>query len=151
MNPSDIRDAINERLVARWPERTVYIDVCPVDFERPSFWLAASSYQQNDANRLSVRKDLTMQLTLYDRKDDHYETSWDRLQEETNEVLSLLSPVLTIGSRRLLLTLKALPREPDRQIIQLHAVWMDARPGLSRDTITPLMETFDVAIDGKKG
>ncbi len=40
MTKTDILDAINRLLVEQWPTRTVYVDVCPVDFERPSFgWL----------------------------------------------------------------------------------------------------------------
>ena len=39
MDLLDLVNAINTRLVEKWPDRTVYIDVCPVDFARPSFWL----------------------------------------------------------------------------------------------------------------
>lgn len=40
MKTTEILNAINDRLLERWPDRTVYVDVCPVDFDRPSFWLA---------------------------------------------------------------------------------------------------------------
>ena len=40
MNSTEILDAVNARLLEKWPERTVYINVCPEDYERPSFWLA---------------------------------------------------------------------------------------------------------------
>ena len=39
MTLNDVVEAVNERLVLRWPDRTVYLDVCPVDFQRPGFWL----------------------------------------------------------------------------------------------------------------
>lgn len=39
MKTTEILNAINDRLLERWPDRTVYVDVCPVDFDRPSFWL----------------------------------------------------------------------------------------------------------------
>lgn len=38
MNSTEILDAVNARLLEKWPERTVYINVCPEDYERPSFW-----------------------------------------------------------------------------------------------------------------
>ena len=56
MKTTEILNAINDRLLERWPDRTVYVDVCPVDFDRPSFWLAVEKNGQTDANRLFVRR-----------------------------------------------------------------------------------------------
>ena len=56
MELQDILDAINKKLVEKWPKRTVYIDVCPVDFARPSFWLTVEQYTQTDANRYLVKR-----------------------------------------------------------------------------------------------
>ena len=55
MDTSEILDAINLRLLKKWPDRTVYVDVCPVDFDRPSFWLAVEEDGQTDASRFLVR------------------------------------------------------------------------------------------------
>ena len=46
MKTTEILNAINDRLLERWPDRTVYVDVCPVDFDRPSFWLAVETDRQ---------------------------------------------------------------------------------------------------------
>ena len=67
MKTLDILDAINRKLVERWPERTVYVDVCPVDFARPSFWLAMEQDEQTDANRFLIRHDVKLKLTIYDQ------------------------------------------------------------------------------------
>ena len=48
MTKTEILDAINLLLVSKWPDRTVYVDVCPVDFNRPSFWLTVEKYDLND-------------------------------------------------------------------------------------------------------
>ncbi len=124
----DILDAVNARLVEKWPDRTVYVDVCPVDFARPSFWLAVEKNDWTDANRFMIRHDLQMRLTLYDELDEHYDASWYRLAQETDQVMELLTPVLQVGGRHLKLNLKALPRDPDRAYVQINAVWMDQRP-----------------------
>ena len=58
MKTTEILNAINDRLLERWPDRTVYVDVCPVDFDRPSFWLTVEKNGQTDANRLFVRREL---------------------------------------------------------------------------------------------
>lgn len=65
MELQDVLDAVNVRLVKKWPDRTVYIDVCPADFKRPSFWLAVENYSQTDANRFLVKRSLRMKLTIY--------------------------------------------------------------------------------------
>ena len=79
MELQDLLDAINAKLIEKWPNRTVYIDVCPVDFVRPSFWLTVEQYTQTDANRLLVKREVRLRLTIYDEKDEHYESSWRRL------------------------------------------------------------------------
>ena len=117
MRTLDILDAINGKLVERWPERTVYADVCPVDFDRPSFWLAVEQDEQTDANRLAGKSDAVMEL---------------------------LTPVLQVGSRHLKLNLKALPREADRSFLQITASWMDDRPG--RDDQPPPADSYSLRV-----
>ena len=82
---TDILDAINLLLVQKWPERTVYVEACPVDFDRPAFWLRVLSHEQSDAGRFIQRHKALLQLTQYDALDDHYDASWARLSRETDE------------------------------------------------------------------
>lgn len=97
MTKTDILDAINRLLVEQWPTRTVYVDVCPVDFERPSFWLAVEKDDQTDANRVLIRHDLQLRLTLYDQLDEHYEASWYRLSQETDTAALPAQPCADCG------------------------------------------------------
>ena len=60
MTKTEILDAINLLLVEKWPNRTVYVDVCPVDFDRPSFWLAVEKHDLIDANRFLIKNDLQL-------------------------------------------------------------------------------------------
>ena len=62
MKTIDIVDAINARLTEKWPARTVYLDVCPVDFDRPSFWLQVTKDDRSDASRYTDR--LAVQIAL---------------------------------------------------------------------------------------
>lgn len=145
MKVTDILDAINARLVEKWPERTVYVDVCPVDFERPSFWLTVEKDERVDANRFLIRHDLQLRLTIYDELDEHYDASWYRLAQETDTVMELLTPVLAVSDRRLKLTLKALPREPDRAYVQINTAWMDSRAASSEDE-PPAADSYSLNI-----
>lgn len=131
MELQDVLDAINARLVEKWPDRTVYIDVCPADFKRPSFWLAVEQYTQTDANRFLVKRDLQIRLTIYDEKDEKYESSWKRLFQDVSDATVLLSPPLEAAGRTVPLQIKALPRDPDAAYLQLTASWFDTRPAAS--------------------
>lgn len=145
MKTTEILNAINARLLEKWPDRTVYVDVCPIDFDRPSFWLAVEKSTQTDANRWLIRRELQIRLTMYDQLDDHYEASWYRLTEEADDALSLLTPPLAIGTRRLKLDLKALPRDPDRAYLQINAAWMDDR--LEAEKVSaPAADAYTVSI-----
>lgn len=146
MTKTDILDAINLLLVERWPDRTVYVDVCPVDFDRPSFWLAVEKHDLTDANRFLIKNDLQLRLTLYDELDDHYEASWYRLSKETDVVTDLLSRVLKVGERHLKLQLKVLPRDPDRAYVQINTSWMDNRPGLDTGASVPPAADYSVRV-----
>ncbi len=129
MKTIDIVDAINARLTEKWPARTVYLDVCPVDFDRPSFWLQVTKDDRSDANRYTDRRAVQIALTAYDEKDEHYESSWQRLSGVVDECLTLLGGVLKVGDRRFKPTLKSLPREPDRVSILLDFSFMAPRAG----------------------
>lgn len=154
LKTTDILDTINERLVTRWPDRTVYVDVCPIDFDRPSFWLAVEKNDMTDANRFMVRRDLQVRLTLYDQLDEHYEASWYRLAGDVDNAKKLLMTPLAVSDsdtgrvRHLSLTLKALPRDPDRAYIQINTSWMDERPGIGEEKTTPVADSYEVRVRG---
>lgn len=146
MTKTEILDAINLLLVERWPMRTVYVDVCPIDFERPSFWLAVEKHDLTDANRFLIRNDLQLRLTLFDELDDHYEASWYRLSQETDIVTDLLCRVLEVGERHLKLQLKVLPRDPDRAYVQINTSWMDNRPGMDTGASVPAADDYSMRV-----
>lgn len=149
MTALDILDAVNRRLVERWPDRTVYVDVCPADFERPSFWLAAEELRQTDVGRFLLRRELLARLTLFDRADDHYDASWRRLAEESEAAMQLLTPPLAVGERRLTLRLKALPREADRAVLRMEAEWLEPREEQPAES-APAADRYFVRVTGKK-
>lgn len=150
MKSTEILDGLNALLIRQWPERTVYVDVCPVDFERPSFWLAVEKNERRDAGRFLVRRDLTVKLTIFDAKDEHYESSWYRLAEDTDLCAGLFSGVLAVGGRTLKLTAKGAPRDPDRAYLMISTSWMEPRE--QAQSQEPAAEHYHLSVhtDGKK-
>lgn len=148
MTKTQILDAINLLLVQKWPDRTVYVDVCPLDFDRPSFWLSVERHDLADANRFLIRNDLQLRLTLYDKLDEHYEASWYRLSQETDEAVLLLCRPLEVENRHLHPKLKVLPRDPDRAYVQINVSWMDERPGVDAGVSVPVADSYTLRIRG---
>lgn len=147
MTLNDVVEAVNERLVLRWPDRTVYLDVCPVDFQRPGFWLRDIRGRQEILTPFLVRRTLSLELVIYDEVDDHYEASALRLMEDGAAVFDLLAPPLRAGDRCVTLTVEALGREPDAAFFALSGEWLDDRPGAEDPEGGPLMEEFHVTVN----
>ena len=150
MTSLDILDAIKQRLLEKWPDRTIYMEVCPAEVNRPSFWLAVEKNEQTDANRFMVRNDLQIRLNIYDEADEEHDVSWYRLAKETSDVMEHLSNVLLIGTRHLKLTLKALPRDPDRAHVQLNMSWLDSHTGTGAGTTVPAADSYTLQIRDRK-
>ena len=126
MNSTDILDALNARLLERWSERTDYVDVCPADFDRPSFWLSVTRDDRTRETRRLDRCRVQIQLVLFDEADEHYDISRYRLSGEVSECVKLLGGVLHVGKRRLLPSLQSMPREPDRAAVLLSFEFMES-------------------------
>lgn len=141
MNSTEILDALNSRLLQKWPARTVYVDVCPVDFARPSFWLAITRDDSTPVNRFMTKRSVQVKLTIYDELDEHYEASWYRLAGEASDCLQLFSKALSVDGRQLLPTLKSLPRDPDRAYLLLDFSFMDS--GCGDGSSAPTAQTAD--------
>ena len=144
---TDILDAINLRLIDKWPDRTVYVEACPVDFDRPSFWLQVQSHDTVDAGRFIQRHTAVFMLNLHDEPDEHYEAHWQRLSRETDEAMELLTVPLKVGERVLRMNLKRLPRDPDRAQIQISVVWMDEMPGINIED-APVADSYELVVRG---
>ena len=121
----DIVIAVNRRLVEQWPEWLVYIDVCPENFQRPSFWLHDLKASQTVQTPFLVRRELTGQLTVFDQTDDHYEVSAERLMQVQAQVMDILTPPLPVGDRYVTLGLTLAPRDPGEGTLAFSAEWLD--------------------------
>ena len=150
MEASDILNAIHDRLARKWPDRTIYLDLCPAEVERPSICLLVEKNDWNDANRFLIRRDLQLRLVLYDAPDEQGEGPWYRLTSDFEQAIKLLLPSLQVGGRHLQLTCKALPRESDRAYAQINASWLAPRPTIESGDEPPAATTAQVRVEIKK-
>lgn len=150
METSDILNVIQSRLKTKWPDRTIYVDTCPADVDRPSICLLVEKNDWNDANQFLIRRELQIRLILYDALDEQNEGPWYRLTSDLEQIMELLLPALQVDSRHLHLTLKALPRDSDHAYAQINASWLDPRPTLEAGDEPPAATTAQVRVEIKK-
>lgn len=150
MRTTDIMNAVTALLNSKWPDRTVYWDLCPVDFARPSFWLQVTREERSDASQYALRCTVQLTLTLFDTVNEHYEASWQRLSGDADECLTLLGGVLRVGQRRFKPTLRCLPREVDRMSILIDLSFMTPRAADGQTEETAETLCASLTVNGKK-
>ena len=126
MNSTDILDAVNARLLEKWPDRTVYVNVCPVDYDRPSIWLEVTRDDRTPVTWCLSKRDVQIRLTLHDQADEHYDINRYRLDKDVSDCLKLLNGILSLGTRKLLPSLRSMPRDVDRAAILLNFEFMES-------------------------
>lgn len=149
MNSTEILDAVNARLLEKWPERTVYINVCPEDYDRPSFWLEVTRDDRTPVTRRMTKRNVQIRLTLHDEADEHYGISWARLNNDVSACLKLMMQVLRVGTRRLLPQLQSMPRDVDRAAILLNFEFMESNEEAAPEI--PAADSYQISVQVNGG
>lgn len=124
----DIMDAINRELVKAWPKRTVYVDVCPVDFKRPSFWIQEASIQTAPANANMLTITAYFTVTCIDEVDKYYHTKSRRLLADQQAVMDLFrGETIQVGDRILPIRASNGGRDNDMAFVDLQLEFVDER------------------------
>ncbi|MBC5736078.1 hypothetical protein [Lawsonibacter faecis] len=146
MTLMELGDALGERICSRWPDRIIYRDVCPADFERPSFFLQMTRAEASDANALLQGWDAEWSLEIFDEKDDDYVSSSERLMETQAAVLTLFGAgYVRCCGRAVSVLAVAEGREPESAFVTLRCNWFAGRPGAAVREAPP-MEHLDLRL-----
>ncbi|WP_313342518.1 DUF6838 family protein [Sedimentibacter sp.] len=81
LNSIKIMDAINTLLVNKYPEYTVYIDLCPDDFDRPSFLIEQIRKNVDSVNKGTVKVTEYFSVTCFEDTGDYTTNLLIRQQE----------------------------------------------------------------------
>lgn len=147
----DLADAVAERIGERWPRRLVYRDVCPADFERPSFFLQVLEAEPSDANAVLVRWTVRLLLVVYDEKDDYYVTSSERLMKLQQELLRLFGAGwLRVDGRAVRLSATAVGREPGEAFLEFNASWLAPRETDAAPPVADVAEHYRLTFKEKE-
>jgi len=141
--PNDIINAVNELLVAKYPESSMYINLLPKDFFRPSFLIELPVFKKTAANFATVNVIAILTVTIYAPIDGHYNSDVDGINERMNNVLNIFSNgYLAVGDRCLAITDVYGTTDFTESIVELEFDFFDDRVAVS--VTDPIIETVNI-------
>lgn len=147
----DIMDALNDLTAQCFPGRTTYRDAWPEQFTRPSLFLVAEPREKIGGNRYTVELKQVFGVQINDTVDDHYEADTDRLNEETDRLMEVLSlGVLPVGDRALHIDKLASERVEAASVIKVTLHWFDDRPQRKTEQ-PPAAKGLDIVTQVRNG
>lgn len=152
MTYQDLTEAISTRIAGLWPERMLYRDFCPADFQRPSGFLYVTRAEYADANLFLVQWTYEAELELYAATDSYSVESTEALRADQLAVLALFGgPGLQVGDRTVLVQVSAEAPGPGVAYVRFNASWIDGRPSMEEPAEeAPLMEHFKWNVSTEK-
>lgn len=152
MTYQDLTEAIAAKIAGMWPERMLYRDFRPADFQRPSSFLYVTRAEYADANLFLVQWTYEAELELYAATDDYDVESTEALRAGQLAVLSLFGgPSLPVGDRHVLVQASAETPGPGVAYVRFNASWIDGRPSMEEPAEeAPLMEHFELNVSTEK-
>ncbi len=140
---SNIMTAINKILVLNYPTYPVYIQRCPEDFERPSFFIQNVKSTVNDANCKMVEKTVYMLITGLGEKDSYYISDINKLNDLQDNIINIFNSCsLKIGDRNIKLKSSSSGFDNDSIFVDLQLSFFDNRTDKVDDT--PLIVSVEM-------
>lgn len=127
LNATKILDAINLALLGPYPDDTVYIDLCPKDFDRPSFLIELIRVDRRRVNFSTIQETDYFTITCFDEVDDYSHSDTLGLLARQQTVLDLFrSGYLAVGDRSVKVKASSGGRDFDRVYIDLQFEYNEA-------------------------
>lgn len=142
----EIRDAINRLLVNQLHAKTVYINRCPKNFKRPSYWLETVRRETADVNYSTVKVTLYFSMTCFISLDAYGNSDSKELTDMQDAVVNLFQcGYLRVSDRALKVLANTAGYQNDRSFVDLQFEFFDDRVIEQDDS--PLMGDLDMTIE----
>jgi len=138
----DILTGINSLLVAAYPQSTVYLNLCPDSFVRPSFLLEHAKTTCQDINKNTVALTVNCNISCFLELNEDYAAAAEALMARQEGVISLFSSgYMEINTRSLKVKANAGSLDPGVAYVELQLEYYDDRWAEVDDK--PLMATVN--------
>lgn len=145
INSIKIIDEINRLLVEKYPGCTVYIDICPKNFERPSFLIELITTRQGPVNKRTIQETVYYSITCFEKTDDYSNSSTIDLLTVQQNVLNIFrAGYIKVDDRAIEVKASSGGRDFNQAYIDLQFEYYDNRSD-DEDT-TPKMKEVIMAM-----
>lgn len=142
----DIRDAVNRLLVTQLHAQTVYINRCPKNFKRPSYWLETVRRETTDVNYTTIKVVVYFSITCFISLNGYGNSDSKELTNMQDTVAALFQGGrLAVKDRLLKVSANTAGYENDRSYVNLQFEFFDDRPVEAEDV--PLMGDIDMTFE----
>ena len=130
MSPTDVIEAIADKIAELWPDRIIYRTFCPGEHQRPSCFLYLTKAEAKHANIGLVRWEMEADVELFSSTDHYDVSSTEVLRREQMSVLEAFGgPGLAVGDRTVSVQALADGAEAGSAYVRFLFEWTDMRPG----------------------
>jgi hypothetical protein len=142
---NDIITEINKLLVKAYPIRTVYINLCPKDFDRPSFLIQCVREICIDVNRWTVQITGYYTVVCFENVNDYHNSDSEALLTVQNAIMDLFRDgYIQVGDRIIKCKSSNGGINDDASFIDVQVEYFDDRT--DKVDTTPLMGTVTTNI-----
>lgn len=128
---NQLLDAINAVLVQAFPGRTVYVNIQPQEFERPSFFISSGEKSSKPATRTTIVRTETYTVTLFEPVDERGISKLEELSRVQAQVGALFYAPFPCEDRVLLASVNMPPVSAlDSAAVNLTVVFHDDIDGI---------------------
>lgn len=140
---NQIRDAINRLLVDKLGAKNVYINRCPKNFKRPSFWLETVCFNSEPSSYSTVKVEAHFSITCFISTDAYGNSDSTELTDMQESVMSLFrAGYMKVDDRALTVKANAAGYDNDRSYVDVQFEFYDER--LEKAEAIPLMSSLNV-------
>jgi len=136
-------EAVNALLVAKYPTHTLYIDLCPTNFARPSFLMKPIKNEQKAISCKIIQETDYFTLTCIDTTNDYTTGETMRLLIVQQDVQDLFrSGYILVNDRMVTVKASSGGRDADKAFINLQFDYFEDRmdASASNPDNTPMMK-----------
>lgn len=140
LKTSEIFKAIRQTLAQHWPDRMVYTDTVPEDFERPAFFVQyIGTKPPEEKNMGTIAMTHNFEIVIYGEKNEDWITMQEELMDLQQEVLLLFAfGKMQVEDRWPDVKASASAGKDDEAYVSLQIEYWDDRPMVEKNW--PLME-----------
>lgn len=143
LKTSEIFKAIRQKLAEQWPDRMIYTDTVPEEFERPAFFVQyLNTKPPQNMNAGTVAMTHNFEIVIYGQKNEDWITMQEELMDLQQEVLMLFAfGKMQVEDRWPDVIASAAAGKDDEAYVELQIEYWDDRPMVSQQL--PLMEEVE--------